>query len=166
MTEKESTENGTTGNGTSCSRPDSSSSNGSKMGGMCLNWKVIGGLAAVGLGIWVVAPNLVLAAAPLLLFAACPLSMWLMMRGMSGGQQNRSTQPSNASGLAQGTTEAEVETGTPRDLAALKAAHARLTAELEALENDVRGAKTEPNGSREPLSTLADRGSQETTKES
>ncbi len=56
------------------------------LGGLCLNWKVVGGLAAVGLGIWVVAPGLVWAALPLLLLAACPLSMLLTMRGMTSGQ--------------------------------------------------------------------------------
>ncbi len=66
-----------------------------KMGGMCLNWKVLAGLAVVGLGIWVVAPNLIVAALPLLLLAACPLSMLLMMRGMQGGQC--SAEPERAS---------------------------------------------------------------------
>ena len=45
--------------------------------GMCLNWKVLAGLAVVGLLVLVVA-------LPLLLVAACPLSMLFMMRGMSG----------------------------------------------------------------------------------
>ncbi len=49
---------------------------------MCLNWKVLLGLAAVGVGIYLVAPSLVLAALPILLLAACPLSMLLMMWGM------------------------------------------------------------------------------------
>jgi len=53
-----------------------------KMLRACLNWKVIGGLAVVGLGIWFVAPNLLVAALPVLLIAVCPLSMVLMMRGM------------------------------------------------------------------------------------
>ncbi len=56
------------------------------MKGMCLNWKVIAGLAVVGLGIWALAPGLAAAALPLLIVAACPLSMLLMMRGMQGGQ--------------------------------------------------------------------------------
>ncbi len=58
------------------------------MGGLhiCLNWKVIAGLAVVGLGTWVVAPNLVWAAVPILVVLACPLSMLLMMRGMGGAQ--------------------------------------------------------------------------------
>ncbi|MDP9383461.1 MAG: DUF2933 domain-containing protein [Chloroflexota bacterium] len=55
------------------------------MKGMCFNWKVIAGLAVVGLGIWAVAPGLAAAALPLLILAACPLSMLLMMRGMQGG---------------------------------------------------------------------------------
>ena len=55
-----------------------------KMLRACLNWKVIGGLAVVGLGIWFVAPNLLVAALPVLLIAVCPLSMVLMMRGMQG----------------------------------------------------------------------------------
>lgn len=51
---------------------------------MCLNWKVLAGLAAIGLGIYLVAPALVLGAVPLLLLLACPLSMGLMMLGMRG----------------------------------------------------------------------------------
>ncbi len=53
---------------------------------MCLNWKVLVGLAVVGLAVWVVAPRLVLAALPLLLIVACPLSMLVMMGRMRGGQ--------------------------------------------------------------------------------
>jgi Protein of unknown function (DUF2933) len=53
---------------------------------MCLNWKVLAGLAVVGLAVWVLAPGLVLAALPLLLVVACPLSMLLMLGRMRGGQ--------------------------------------------------------------------------------
>jgi hypothetical protein len=56
-----------------------------KMLKMCLNWKVLAGLAAVGVGIYFVAPDMVLAALPILLLAACPLSMLLMMWAMRGG---------------------------------------------------------------------------------
>lgn len=66
------------------------------IGGMCMNGKVVAGLAVVGLGVWVVAPNLIGAAAPLLLLAACPLSMVFMMRGMGGMGQASSTQPRDA----------------------------------------------------------------------
>src|SRR5260221_13035899 len=50
--------------------------------GLCLNWKVIAGLAIVALGVWLVAPPLLAAALAVLILAACPLSMLLMMRGM------------------------------------------------------------------------------------
>jgi hypothetical protein len=52
----------------------------------CLNWKVIAGLAAVGVGIYLFAPNLVAAALPILVLAICPLSMLLMMLAMRGSQ--------------------------------------------------------------------------------
>jgi hypothetical protein len=60
-----------------------------KMLKMCLNPKVLVALAAVGFGVYVLAPGAFAAALPLLLLAACPLSMLLMMammgRGNSGG---------------------------------------------------------------------------------
>lgn len=55
-----------------------------KMLRACLNWKVIGALVLVGLGVWAVAPNLLVGVLPILLIAVCPLSMMLMMRGMQG----------------------------------------------------------------------------------
>ncbi len=56
---------------------------------MCFNWKVLTGLAVVGVGVWITAPNLIAGALPLLLALACPLSMVFMMKGMSsmGGMQ-------------------------------------------------------------------------------
>lgn len=48
----------------------------------CFNWKAIAALGAVGLAVWAVAPGLAAAAWPLLVLAACPLSMVLMMRAM------------------------------------------------------------------------------------
>jgi hypothetical protein len=58
------------------------------MFGMCFDWRVLAGLAVVGLGIWVLAPGVIVGAIPLLLIAACPLSMLVMlfsMRRMVGG---------------------------------------------------------------------------------
>lgn len=48
----------------------------------CLNWKVLAALAALGAVIYALAPGLAATAVPLLLLAACPLSMVLMMRAM------------------------------------------------------------------------------------
>lgn len=63
-----------------------------KMLFMCLNSKVIAGLAVVALVVVIVAPQYIWAALPLLLVAACPLSMLFMMRGM-GNESNPSPAP-------------------------------------------------------------------------
>jgi len=60
---------------------------------MCLNWKVLLGLGISGVAIWAIAPNMVLAALPLLLFAACPLSMVVMMWTMRHAMQGRQGSP-------------------------------------------------------------------------
>ncbi len=60
---------------------------------MCLNPKVLAGLAAVGVGIYLVAPDLVVAALPILLLAACPLSMVLMMWSMQHTQGQPPQEP-------------------------------------------------------------------------
>lgn len=51
---------------------------------MCFNKKVIGSLLALGVAVFVLAPSVFSAALPLLLVAACPLSMMLMMKSMKG----------------------------------------------------------------------------------
>ena len=56
------------------------------MRGICLNWKVVGVLAVVGVGIWALAPEAIGAALPVLALLACPLSLLFMMRG--GTQQS------------------------------------------------------------------------------
>lgn len=59
--------------------------------GMCFNWKVVAGLAAVGIALIMFAPGATLVGLPLLLLAACPLSMLIMMlamRGHSGGDES------------------------------------------------------------------------------
>ena len=55
-----------------------------KMLRMCLNPWVIAGLVAVAVGIYLYSPGLALAALPFLIFAACPLSMLVMMKMMMG----------------------------------------------------------------------------------
>lgn len=59
--------------------------------GVCFDWRVLAGLAAVGVGIAFLAPKLALGALPLLLLAACPLSMLLMMVTMNGMGQRSAT---------------------------------------------------------------------------
>src|SRR6266545_8066465 len=94
----------------------------SSMGGLhiCLNWKVVAGLAVVGLGVWVVAPNLVWAAVPVLVVLACPLSMLLMMRGMGSSQCATQIEREHQPGEEQ--------------LAQLRARHAALAREIAELE--------------------------------
>lgn len=55
-----------------------------KVFGMCINKKVVAGLAVVGLGVWWLAPGAIGAALPFLLIAICPLSMLVMMKAMNG----------------------------------------------------------------------------------
>ena len=49
---------------------------------MCLNWRVLVGLAVAGLGIGLFVPGLLGRALPILLLAACPISMLVMMATM------------------------------------------------------------------------------------
>jgi hypothetical protein len=69
-----------------------------KMLKMCLNPKVLAGLAVVSLGIYLFAPGLLAEAVPILLLAACPLSMLLMMWTMQRtlGQDQQTTQETDA----------------------------------------------------------------------
>ena len=55
----------------------------------CLNWKAIGGLAALVAAVALFAPGAGGAVAPFALVLACPLSMVLMMGAMSGGSRDR-----------------------------------------------------------------------------
>lgn len=59
--------------------------------GMCLNPRVLAGIALVIAAIWVLAPQFLLAALPLLLLAACPVSMALMAWTMRGDTSGRGT---------------------------------------------------------------------------
>lgn len=66
--------------------------------GMCLNKRVLIGLGVVAVGIFAVSPRLLGSMAPLLILAACPLSMIFMMRAMSaqGGSCEAKPQASDA----------------------------------------------------------------------
>lgn len=58
---------------------------------ICLDWKVVVGLGAVAVAIFVAAPDAVAPAVLILLVAVCPLSMLLMMRGNPGQQPGTKT---------------------------------------------------------------------------
>ena len=88
---------------------------------MCLNWKVVAGLAVVALIVGVIAPRLLLGAIPLLILAACPLSMLFMMGGMKGNRENRSAAPVSPSQTGGPTREEQI---------------ARLQAQLDALSTE------------------------------
>ncbi len=87
---------------------------------MCINWKVVAGLAVAGLGVYALAPNLIGAALPILVLAACPLSMVVMMRAMSG-RGSCDTQVASEGGAATAARQDE--------LAELRAEVAQLRAE-------------------------------------
>ncbi len=62
---------------------------------MCFNKKVLAGLGAVGVGIFVLAsPSAAVRALPFLLMAACPLSM-LVMGGMGAAMKPKAEAPPN-----------------------------------------------------------------------
>lgn len=117
------------------------------MAGMCLNWKVLAGLAVVGVGIWAIAPNLVVGALPLLLFLACPLSMFLMMKGMGRMTGNRTEPPAER----QATTSRDP---AGRPLPELKARLAGLQEEQEAVAREI-GQRTAVGTGPNPESARA-----------
>ena len=67
-----------------------------KMLKMCLNPKVLAVLAAAGVGIYLFAPGLLAEVVPILLLAACPLSMLLMMWAMQQSQGQGQQTPQDA----------------------------------------------------------------------
>jgi len=93
-----------------------------------LNWKVLAVLGAAGVGIYLVASNLVAAALPFLLWAACPLSMLLMMKVMQGGQGEAHGQQAPQEGGAGLTREEQI--------ARLRRQQERLADQIGALERD------------------------------
>lgn len=93
----------------------------------CYDWRVISALVAVGGGILLFAPGLIGAALPLLIVAACPLSMMLMMKTMGNGNEQNAA----AAAAAQPVDRAEQ---LRAELAASRREQQRLARELEDLE--------------------------------
>ena len=105
----------------------------------CYDWRVISALAAIGVAVFVLAPNLILGALPLLLVAACPLSMILMMKTM--GSHDASAQPRAAAAGHDRVAQLRAE------LAATQAEQQRLARELDDLEREslpARAATSSP----------------------
>ncbi len=103
----------------------------------CLNWRVLVGLVGIGVALYLVAPNQVLGALPLLLVAVCPLSMLLMAlfmgKGMAGGQCERhAEQMPQTTGDAPSREEQLAQLRT--QLRAVEAEQAALAAQLSMLE--------------------------------
>ena len=102
---------------------------------MCLNWKVLAGLAAVAVGIYVVAPGALAATAPVLFLAACPLSMLVMMKMM--GRDNAARQePAPPGGVTTGHSVDQDELSA--ELQRLQARQTAVADQLEALRRDER----------------------------
>ena len=60
------------------------------------DWRVVTVLVAIGVAVALVAPNVISAAIPLLIVAACPLSMVVMMRSMGGHEPSRVGDPNRS----------------------------------------------------------------------
>ncbi len=107
---------------------------------MCINWKVLLGIAAVVLILSQFIPGL-LATLPFLLFIViCPLMMFLMMRGMPG---------MSASGSAPAA-----QPGHPANTMAIGGGIAELKAEQEALNHRI--AELEAGQTPEPPEKVVD----------
>lgn len=95
---------------------------------MCLNWKMLTGLGAVGGGLYLVAPGLAAAVLPLLLLAVCPLSMLLMMKSMQGSRSGTQGQ--------QMPEETSVDTTREEQVTRLRMQQADLADRIQALEKE------------------------------
>lgn len=122
------------------SRPDKQSRIGSrgqacttgKGAMMCFNPKVVLGLVGIAAVTWAVAPGLAAAALPILIVAACPLSMVLMMRGTkrAEGQGGSSGDGMQHTATARGDAD--------RNLSVVNGRPAELAAEQEKLACEIR----------------------------
>ena len=111
---------------------------------MCLNWKVIAGLALVGVALFVYAPGLAAGALPFLVLAICPLSMIFMMKAMNGGMGGDSKSGEGCAMSGQKQPE-----GREGQLAQLKSQQQELSSKIAALEADGEQVGSDPE--RKPL---------------
>lgn len=108
-----------------------------KLSGMCLNWKVLAGLGAVSLGIFVFTPQLFAAALPFLLLALCPLSMLLMMGSMKSMDESRQNAAHSTPGKDLSRSE---------QIAELKTQQEALADQLAVLERDDAAVQLQASG--------------------
>ena len=114
--------------------------------GMCLNWRVLGALALVGLVVLVAAPSLAARALPLLFVAVCPLSMAAMMWAMRG----KDSAPAPPVGVPETTApSAKPEKGAGPTLSDLRSELAGMQAQQERLARQIADLETAA-GQEEP----------------
>lgn len=107
----------------------------------CLNPKLLVGLAALGVGLYVLAPELASAALPLLFLALCPLMMWVMMKSMGGmgsnaGDASADTAAASGSQLTDGGAQADssVQAAAAADASASRPTTTELQSQLGNLQ--------------------------------
>lgn len=120
---------------------------------MCMNWKVIAGLAVFAAGLFVFAsPTASAVAFPFLLAAICPLSMVFMMRGM--GQMKKEPQGTGTASAGAGQdpccsssqplTRDEQVTALQHQLSSIRAQQDLLAAQLSELDSPKRAMDFAP----------------------
>jgi hypothetical protein len=99
---------------------------------MCFNKKVVGGLIVIAIGLLAFNPDLSLRMAPVLLIAACPLSMLAMSRGMVKRSQTPQSQSAKPQELVNGETPVERLVARRADIGALREQEQVLAAQIVA----------------------------------
>lgn len=92
----------------------------------CLNPKVIGGLAVVGLAVWFFAPSAGATALPLLITLVCPLSMGVMAWGMRRGGSRPAPKSEGASPQTADPADVDAELQALREELAIARARRQL----------------------------------------
>jgi hypothetical protein len=108
-----------------------------------MNRKVLAGLAAAGLALFLFAPSSLGRFAPLLVALACPLSMIFMMRSMSGGRCDRTATGDEAEAARRRAQQPAAPTADVEVLR-LRAEVDQLRAELSA-HDPASSARSEPD---------------------
>jgi len=110
--------------------------------GLCIDLRVVGVLILVAGGTLVVAPQLFWTALPVLAVLACPISMFVMMRGMNG----RGTMPgaeARAANLALTPTGASEAPARPQQLRDLQEQLDRVQSQQASIADQMRALRTD-----------------------